>query len=101
DAALIQARAFSPEEAAELANTIANKYNEQRISVAREAAGKTVAYLEEQIQAAQRDLNESLALRETFKNKNTIGDFQAALAQAQMYETPTRGNLDQARAALN
>ena len=101
DAALIQARAFSPEEAAELANTIANKYNEQRISVAREAAGKTVAYLEEQIQAAQRDLNESLALRESFKNKNTIGDFQAALAQAQLYETTTRGNLDQARAALN
>ena len=101
DAALVQARAFTPEDAAELANTIANKYNEQRIKVAREASGRTLAYLEDQIQAAQRDLNESLSTRQAFKDKNTIGDFQAALAQAQLYETTTRSNLDQARAALH
>lgn len=101
DAALIQARAFEPEVAAELANTIANKYNEQRVRVAREATGKSVAYLDDQIEKAEIDLSASLAARQAFKDKNTIGDFEAALGQAQLYETTTRQNLDQAKAALS
>jgi uncharacterized protein involved in exopolysaccharide biosynthesis/MinD-like ATPase involved in chromosome partitioning or flagellar assembly len=100
DAALIQARAFTPEDAAELANTIAAKYNEQRVAGVRESAGRTVDYLQQQLDVSEKNLDRAIAERRAYKEKHVIGDLTADVGQAEAYRTTALTDLDRTRAAV-
>lgn len=101
DSVILQARAFSPEDAADLANLISQEYNERRLLISQRSVGRAIAYLEEQLKAATSESQNSLEGRRQFKSDNGITDLQAAITQAQGFENQTRSELSQAEANLS
>ncbi|HRK21194.1 MAG TPA: AAA family ATPase [Fimbriimonadaceae bacterium] len=100
DTVVLQARAFTPENAANLANYITEEYNNRRLAVANQATDRAIKYLEAQIADADKGVQDALEARRKYKEENAIANLEAAISQSQVYETQTRGELSQAQSNL-
>lgn len=101
DSVIVQARAYTPDDAASLANYIVEEYNNRRLAVANQATERAINYLEAQIADADEGIKQAFDAQKKFKEENAIADLQGALNQAQVYETQTRGELSQSQANLS
>lgn len=72
---LIQARAYDPKLAAELANQIGTVYNDTRRANAREVVSDALAYVEAQMNLAKTDLDNSQDRYKKLKEEGAISDF--------------------------
>jgi succinoglycan biosynthesis transport protein ExoP len=99
-AALVRARAYSPDDAAALSSAIADSYNEIRQAKQQEAVQSAVKYLEEQSAVAKKDLE---AAEEAFKKeKETLGmpEIAANVTRDIEYQAQLRALIDNSKAEL-
>lgn len=101
ESVILQARAFSPEDAADLANYISQEYNDRRMAVSRSAVGRAETYVQNQIDKGEQELNAALEARRQFKADSSIADLTAAISQGQLYETQTRAALNESQSNLS
>jgi polysaccharide biosynthesis transport protein len=100
DVAYVQARAYSPEIAADLANTIAIKYNEARQRAAKASVNAALAYLEDQIEKGKAELAVAMANRKNYKQQEGIAELVSAFNNAQAYEIQIASKLSEAKTNL-
>ena len=100
-AALIKARAYSAQDAADLANTIAETYNELRQNNQRAAVARALEYLQDQIVKAKQDLEASEKKFKDAKVKVGAPDITAKVVRDVEYESQLRASLDSAKAELS
>jgi len=100
DNVVMQARAFTPEDAADLANIIAQEYNERRLAVSRTSVFKAIEYLTNQLDAANAASAKALDAKQKFKAQMAISDLTTAIAQAQGFENQLLLQLNESEANL-
>ena len=98
DAATIRARAYSPETAALLANTLAEKYNEKRLQTANASVQSALAYLSKQIESSKAELQKALTDRKAYKEQKSLGDIVSYTNQLTAYQVQLISKLNEARA---
>ena len=97
---LVRARAYNPEVATALANSIADAYNERRQSTQREAVSAALAYLEGQISQNRNDLKQSETQLKEMKEELGLPEVSSNIRQDVEYQAQVRANLDTARSEL-
>lgn len=99
-AVLVRARAYSPEIATELANSVADAYNETRQQNQRQSISKAIDYLTGQITQERADLKKSEEALKTAKEELKLPEVGANIARDVEYQAQLRANIDLAKAEL-
>lgn len=99
-AVLVRARAYSPEVATELANSIADAYNETRQNNQRQSISKAIDYLTNQINLEKTDLRKAEEGLKQAKIDLKLPDVGANIARDVEYQAQLRANIDLAKADL-
>lgn len=100
-AVLIQVKANDPETATELADAVADAYNEKRRISAQQAKNEAEAYLDKKAAEARTELDAAEEALASYKEKYNITDVTTAESQAATYLATLQQQRDEAKAALS
>lgn len=98
--ALIRARAYSPKTAMDLANAIADTYNERRQQTQREAIEGALTYLEGQIVQEREDLKQEETKLKEAKEELGLPEVAANVTRDVEYQAQLRASIDGGKAEL-
>ncbi len=99
-AVIIQAKAGDPQLAADLADAVADAYNDKRRTAAQQAKLDAQAYLDKKVAEAKGELEAGEESLRDFKEKYTITDVTTAETQAATYLATLQQQRDNAKSEL-
>ncbi|MCO5297317.1 MAG: hypothetical protein M9921_10710 [Fimbriimonadaceae bacterium] len=99
-AVIIQVKANDPETATQLADAVADAYNEKRRISAQQAKNEAELYLDKKVEEARAELDTAEEALASYKEKYNITDVTTAETQAATYLATLQEQRDQAKAQL-
>ncbi len=97
---LVRVRAYSPESATAIANSVALAYNDRRQITQREAVAEALTYLEGQIQQEEKNLKASETKLKQKKEELGLPEVTTNVARDIDYQVQLRSQIDSAKAEL-